>query len=93
MKKTLAILVALVFSACNDFKLSNLNPMELLSNPDLISNQAKCIKDKDANSCIKVADELAKNSNSKENLDKIKQLYNLACSFGSKEGCVKLNNY
>lgn len=88
MKKVMIVLVALSFSACVETDFSS-----ILSNPTLINDQVICIKDKNPQACLRVADELTKGTKNQEDLDKIKHFYNLACTFGSIEGCNKFKQF
>ncbi|MBZ7975737.1 SEL1-like repeat protein [Campylobacter sp. RM12640] len=98
MKKLILITSSLfIFSACvsqeNEVVKSNLMNLALQTalNPSLKDEQTNCITNKNASSCLNIANVLLQGTSTSQNIQAAGYYYQLACSFGLAIGCDKAN--
>lgn len=100
MKKLLFLTsLAFVFSACvadkNDRDIIKANAINLTLqtalNPALKEEQTKCVSEKNAMSCLNIANTLLQGTSNAQNIQTASFYYNLACSLGLSAGCDGFN--
>lgn len=100
MKKLILIASSLlVFTACtadkedSDIVKNNLINLALQTalNPSLKDEQTNCITNKNANSCLNIANTLLQGTSNAQNAQAASYYYQLACSLGLSVGCESAN--
>lgn len=95
MKKITILALALFLSACvnNNKEATTQKAISLLTNPEFLANQQKCLQEKHALSCVYVADAMLNDEKAKDNIKDIVNYYNIACTLGAVEGCEKVKKF